>query len=106
MDLRDFIEEPDHIGGYTAGVRKAVRRPGNRLLALRVEIQDLQFSRLAEGRGWAPFYTHTQDVRQGHTEEGKALGSVAGVGGGGTVVAVESYSPRGRWTWSWTKMMR
>ncbi len=45
-------------------------------------------------------------MQQGHTEEGKVLGSAAGVGGGGTVVAVEAYSPRGRWTWSWTKIMR
>ena len=105
IDLRDFIEEPDHIGGYIVGLRKATLRPGRRLLAVRVELQNLQFSRLAVGRGWAPFYTHFF-VTQGHTQLGQVLGSAAGVGGGGTVVAVESYSPRGRWTWSWTRILR
>ena len=105
LDLRDFIEEPDHVGGYTIGFRKAMLRPGRRLIAVRVELQNLQFSRLAGGRAWSPFYTHGV-VAQGHTQLGQVLGSAAGVGGGGTVVAVESYSPRGRWTWSWTRMLR
>jgi len=105
LDIRDFILEPDHIGGYTIGFRKAMRRPEGRLLAVRAEVQNLQFSRLAEGRGWAPFYTHS-GVPQGHTQLGQVLGSEAGVGGAGTVVAVESYSAKGRWTWSWTRMLR
>ena len=104
-DLRDFIQEPDHIGGYMIGFRKTTLRPGARLIAVRVELQNLQFSRLAVGRGWAPFYTHSPVV-QGHTQLGQVLGSDAGVGGGGSVVAVESYSPCGRWTWSWTRMLR
>jgi hypothetical protein len=106
LDVRDFIEEPDHAGGYTIGFRKVSRRPGNRLFAVRVEVQNLQFSRLAQGRNWAPFYTHGSTVRQGHTQLGQLLGSEAGVGGAGTVLAVESYSPHGRWTWSWTRMLR
>jgi hypothetical protein len=104
-DLRDFIEEPDHIGGYTVGFRKVSRRVDGRLFAVRVEIQNLQFSRLAQGRGWAPFYTHSP-VTQGHTQRGQVLGSDAGLGGAGGVVAVEAYSPSGRWTWSWTRLLR
>jgi len=104
-DLRDFILEPDHIGGYTIGFRKVSRRRDGRLLAVRGEIQNLQFSQLAQGRGWAPFYTHS-GVTQGHTQLGQVLGSDAGLGGAGGVVAVESYSPRGRWTWSWTRILR
>lgn len=103
--LRDFIEEPDHIGGYTIGFRKISRRRDGRLLAVRAEIQNLQFSRLAQGRSWAPFYTHG-GVRQGHTQLGQVLGSDAGLGGAGGVVAVESYSRRGRWTWAWTRILR
>lgn len=105
MNLRDFILEPDHIGGYTIGLRKVMRRAANRLLAVRAEVQNLQFSVLAQGRGWAPFYTHTTQ-RQGHTQNGQVLGSDAGPGGAGAVVAVESYSPSGRWTWSWNRILR
>ena len=103
--FRDFLQEPDHIGGYTIGFRKVMVRPGGRWVAVRAEVQNLQFSRLAQGRGWAPFYTHAV-VHQGHTMDGQVLGSEAGVGGAGSVVAVESYSPRGRWTWSWTRLQR
>ena len=106
LDLRDFIEEPDHIGGYAIGFRKVVRRAANRLLAVRAEVQNLQYSVLALGRVWAPFYTHSSTVRQGHTQNGQVLGSEAGPGGAGSVVAVESYSPSGRWTWSWTRVLR
>ena len=105
QNLRDFLLEPDHIGGYTIGFRKVSRRGYERLLAVRAEIQNLQFSHLARGRGWAPFYTHS-GVEQGHTMLGQVLGSEAGVGGAGGVVAVESYSPTGRWTWSWTRIQR
>jgi len=105
LDIRDFIEEPDHRGGYTIGFRKVMTPQRRRLIAVRAELQNLQFSRLAQGREWVPFYTHG-GVRQGHTQLGQVLGSVAGVGGRGSVVAVETYSPRGRWTWSWTTLLR
>jgi len=105
QNLRDFLEEPDHIGGYTIGFRKVSRRGNARLLAVRAEIQNLQFSSQARGRGWAPFYTHSR-VTQGHTMLGQVLGSEAGVGGAGGVVAVESYSASGRWTWSWSRLQR
>jgi hypothetical protein len=104
-DGRQFLLEPDHFGGYMVGFRKAMRRPNDRLLAVRAELQNLQFSSLAQGRVWVPFYTHGT-VRQGHTQLGQVLGSEAGPGGAGSVIAVESFSPAGRWTWSWTRMIR
>ena len=106
-NLRDFLEEPDHIGGYTVGFRKVVRRStsADHMIGVRAEISDLQFSRLAQGRPWVPFYTHG-GVTQGHTELGQVIGSPAGVGGAGAVLAVDSYSRRGRWTWSLTRLLR
>jgi hypothetical protein len=106
MNLRDIIEEPDHIGGYTIGLRKVMRRAGNRLLAVRAEVQNMQPSVLAQGRHTTPFYTHSTNDRQVHTELGQVLGSPAGLGGGGSVVAVDSYSPTGRWTFSWTRILQ
>jgi hypothetical protein len=104
-DGRGFLLEPDHFGGYTVGFRKAMRRPGDRVLAVRAELQNLQISSLAQGRVWVPFYTHGT-VRQGHTQLGQVLGSEAGPGGAGSVVALESFSPRGSWTWAWTRIIR
>jgi Capsule assembly protein Wzi len=106
QNLRDLILEPDHIGGYTVGFRKVWRRSGNRLLAVRAEVQNLQYSVLAQGRPWSPFYSHSTNLRQGHTQLGQMLASPAGPGGAGSVVAVDAYSPKGRWTFSWTRMLR
>jgi hypothetical protein len=102
---RAFLLEPDRYGGYMIGFRKAMRRPNDRVLAVRAELQNLQISSLAQGGAYVPFYTHI-DVRQGHTQLGQVLGSEAGPGGAGSVVAVESFSPRGSWTWAWTRMIR
>jgi hypothetical protein len=104
---RAFLLEPDRLGGYTVGLRKAWRRSGDRdhLLAVRAELQNLQISRLGQGQELPPFYTHGT-VRQGHTQLGQVLGSEAGPGGAGSVVALESLSPTGRWTWAWTRMIR
>ena len=102
---RAFLLEPDHFGGYMVGFRKAMRRPNDHLLAFRAELQNLQFSSLAQGRNWSPFYTHTS-ILQGHTLLGQVLGSEAGPGGAGSVVAVESFAPASRWKWSWARIIR
>jgi len=106
VGVRDFVQEPDYSGGYTIGFRKVTRRSGKRLLAVRAEVQNLQVPSLAQGRPWLPFYVHANDVRQGHTQLGQVLGSEAGVGGAGSVIAVEAFSPRSRWSWSWTRIYR
>ncbi len=106
LDLRDFVQEPDHVGGYTIGFRKVMRRAGDRLLAVRAELQNLQINSLAQGRGTPPFYIHEGSPEQGHTQLGQVLGSEAGEGGAGSVLAIDVYSPTGRWTVSWSRMLR
>jgi hypothetical protein len=107
MNLRDFFEEPDHDGAYTIGFRKVMRRDGNRLLAVRAELQNTQGSVLGQGRATQPsFYRHRGVPGQGHTQLGQVLGSPAGHGGAGSVVAVDLYSPTGRWTLQWTRMLQ
>ena len=104
-DRRELVQEPDHLGGYTIGFEK-VWGSGLTLHAVRAEIQDLQPSLLAQARGVVPFYVHSGHVRQGHTERGRLLGSYAGFGGAGGIAAFETYSPRGRWTLSWTRILQ
>jgi len=104
QSLRDFVEEPDHIGGYTVGFAKAFR-VGPIIRVFRFEVQNLQFSVLAQGRGWAPFYTNGS-IPQGHTNRGQVLGSYAGLGGAGALAALDIYHPRGRWTFSWSRVLR
>lgn len=105
QDARELVQEPDHYGGYTIGFQK-VWGAGSIVHALRAEIQDLQPSVLAQARGAFPFYVHSPQVRQGHTDQGQLLGSYAGFGGGGGIVAFETYHPGGRWTVSWTRILQ
>ena len=105
LDLRDLVLEPDHIGGYMVGFAK-VLADGSSLRVLRAEVQNLQFSVLAQGRGWTPFYVHSSTVRQGHTQRGQILGSSAGFGGAGAIIALDTYHPGGRWTLSWSRVLR
>jgi hypothetical protein len=103
-DLRDFILEPDHDSGYVLGGRK-VWRAGNRLTALRAELLNARTTHLQEVRGQSPLYLHT-GLRQGHTQRGQVLGSPSGLAGLGSVVAVDRYEPRGRWSAAWTQTVR
>lgn len=46
-------------------------------------------------------------LRQGHTYKGQLLGADAGVGiGAGSIMAVDQFTPRGRWTATWTRIVR
>lgn len=94
-DLLDFILEPDHASGYLLGARKVWLRPG-RMLSLSGEWVESQQSHLATVRRQGTLYTHTIQ-RQGHTHRGQLLGSPAAYGGGGGVLALEAYTPGGRW---------
>jgi hypothetical protein len=103
QNLRDFIEEPDHIGGYTVGFAKAFRSRGT-IRVIRSEVQNLQYSVLAQGRPWQPFYT-SGSIIQGHTNRGKLMGSYA-MGGAGALAALDTYHRGGRWTVWWSRVLR
>lgn len=100
-DLRDAILEPDNSSGYSLGARKVWRR-GESLLSLRAEWLETQQSNLFLVRNQARFYRHAFE-RQGHTQLGQVLGSPAAYGGAGSVVALDRYTPHGRWTLDWTR---
>jgi hypothetical protein len=100
-DLEDLILEPDRSSGYMVGGRKAWRR-GAALHTLRAEWVNAMRSHLNQGSFQGSLYRHTV-ARQGHTVGGQLLGSPAGFGGGGAVVAFESFTPGGRWRVDWTR---
>lgn len=94
-DLTDFILEPDHSSGYLLGVRKGWMR-GGRLMSASAEWLDTQPTHLLQIRRQGTLYGHGTQ-RQGHTHRGQILGSPAAFGGGGAVLALEGYTPGGRW---------
>ena len=104
-DFRDFILEPDHRGGHVLGLTKILRSSPENFFAIRAEVMDLQVSQLIRGRSEGPFYRHGKQ-RQGHTERGQILGAAAGNGGNATLLAVDHYHPRGRWTAFWSRELR
>lgn len=100
-DLLDAILEPDRKAGYMLGGRKVWRR-GSTLVSLRAEWVETQRNNLNQSRNTGIFYRHSK-LLQGHTVRGQLLGSPAARGGGGSVVALEGYTPRGRWSVDWTR---
>lgn len=100
-DLLDFLLEPDHTASYLLGAQRVWQR-GRSLMALRAELVNSQESQLDLVRHQGTMYRHTQ-VRQGHTHRGQLLGSTAAYGGGGSVIALETFTPRGRWSIDWTR---
>ena len=107
QNLRDLLEEPDHIGGYgvTYGLHKVFIRPGARMVSVRAEVQSAPGLVLVSGRDRGALYVHGV-LQQGHTQLGQILGSEAGLGGGGSTLAVDLYHPGGRWSAVLTREIR
>ncbi|HEX6373477.1 MAG TPA: capsule assembly Wzi family protein [Longimicrobium sp.] len=101
-DLEDLIMEPDRSSGYLLGVRK-VWGGARALRTVRAEWVNTARSHLAQGSRQALPYHHAS-TRQGHTVYGQILGSPSAYGGGGSVVALESFTPAGRWSVDWSRM--
>jgi hypothetical protein len=105
-DFRDLEQEPDHSRSYSIGARKVFNSSADRLTAGRVEILNFQLPQISRYRGEGEMYVHGL-IRQGHTNKGQLLGADAGVGvGAGSIVAVDRFTPGGRWTASWTRIVR
>ena len=105
-DFRDLNQEIDHSRIYSFGARKVLSFNGEKLTAARLEILNFQLPQLSRYRGEGEIYVHGL-IRQGHTYKGQMLGADAGVGtGAGSVLAVDRFTPFGRWTASWTRIVR
>jgi hypothetical protein len=104
-DLRDFVLEPDHNGGYMVGFGKVWRRAASGLVVLRGEAMNTQRSHLARVRHQAVFYRHG-GTRHGHTHRGQVLGSPAAYGGAGAGLRADVYHGGGRWSVAWSRVLR
>lgn len=104
-DLRDVLLEPDHNSGFTLGARRVWARADGSLVSLRGELLNTRVSHLNLVRPQTPFYVHTA-ARQGHTQRGQLLGAPSGYAGGGSVLALDRYTPRGRSTLTYTRTVR
>jgi hypothetical protein len=105
-DLRDLEQEIDHSRSYSLGIRKVFSVTPDKMTAGRIEILNFQLPQLSRYRGEGEMYVHGL-IRQGHTYKGQLLGADAGVGtGAGSVMAVDRFTREGRWTASWTRIVR
>lgn len=102
FDLEDLLMEPDRSAAYLLGGRK-VWASGGTLRTLRAEWVNSARSHLHRGSHQALPYHHF-GTPQGHTVDGQLLGSPAAYGGGGSVVAFETFTPRGRWSADWSRL--
>ncbi|HEX2721382.1 MAG TPA: hypothetical protein VHM24_00590 [Gemmatimonadaceae bacterium] len=105
-DVRDLTQEPEHSRVYSLGARKVIRSRPNVLTAGRIEIMNFQVPQIVRYRGEGEIYVHGL-IRQGHTFRGQLLGADVGVGAGaGSTLAVDQFTRTGRWTASWTRVLR
>lgn len=105
-DFRDLMQEIDHSRSYSIGARKVFHVSADKLTAGRFEILNFQLPQISRYRGEGEMYVHGL-IRQGHTNKGQLLGADAGVGiGAGSILAFDRFTPEGRWTASWTRIVR
>jgi hypothetical protein len=104
-DRRDLLLEPDHNSAYTLGARRVWARADGSLLSLRGELMNARVTHLVLVRPQVPFYIHFA-ARQGHTQRGQLLGASSGYAGGGSVVALDRYTRRGRTSLTFTRTLR
>ncbi|HLE55945.1 MAG TPA: hypothetical protein VJB15_02590 [Rhodothermia bacterium] len=105
-DVRDLEQEPDHARFYNFGVRKVFSLGRASMTAARFELINFQLPSLSRYRGEGEIYVHGL-IRQGHTQRGQLLGAAVGVGAAaGSTLAVDHYTPSGRWTVSWVRDLR
>lgn len=93
-NLRDFILEPEHSRAYTVGFQKVTSLSGDRLIALRGEMTQLESSATFQLRPRPTYYEHFL-VTQGYTHKGQVIGAGIGPGGAAQSLAVDWFSAGG-----------
>jgi hypothetical protein len=101
-DLKEFWQFMDHSSAYVIGTQKAWKSRSG-VSSILIEILNSRVSHLALSSPQIPIYVHNP-VRQGHTNYGQALGSVAGHGGGAFVFRFERHTEKGNFTVAWERL--
>ncbi len=94
---RDFRAQPNHHRGYTVGGMKTMNLSNHRLMAVNIEINQLEAMRSALIRGGGHlggWYTHTSQVL-GFSNNGQILGSPYGPGVNLQQIRAEIFDPFG-----------
>lgn len=94
ISLRDFIEQPDNMRGYTAGIQWARPIGSDSHFRIQGEVINVEQSATYQFRPMGSFYTSRAAI-QGYTNEGQLLGSGIGPGSSGEWVASDYF--KGSW---------
>ena len=105
LSWRHLLIEPDHASAYMLGMQRVWKRSSDQRSAVRAEVLNTRSTTPHLIPAQTPWYVHSP-ISQGHTHRGLALGSAGGFGGGASTVAYDRYTPAGRWTVSWARLMR
>ena len=113
LSWRHLVIEPDHHSAYMIGVQRVLGgRPSGadsaralRRTVLRAEVLNTRVTTPHLIPPQSPWYVHSL-IAQGHTHRGLALGSAGGFGGGASSVGFDRYTPAGRMTVAWSRIMR
>jgi hypothetical protein len=95
VDLRDLVGEPDHASAYLLGVRRAWRH-SDAVRSVTLEVANARPTHLQHVRSEGALHVHGP-VNEGHTYRGQPLGSSVVLGGGGTILALESVADARTW---------
>jgi len=96
-DLRDMRAQPNHYRAYTLGMLKTFRLPRNRLLAINVEMNQLEVMRTAltrGGRALAGWFTHDKQIL-GLSNRGQIFGTGYGPGVNMQKIRLDLFHPEG-----------
>lgn len=105
-DLRELVQNPDHVREYMLGFQKVFRRGPKGLDVLKGELVNYQRSTLARLRLEGDVYAHAT-LAQGHTNRGQLLGASPGAGAAAaSTVSWTRYTPQDRTTLLFRRIVR
>ena len=94
VNLRDFLDQPNHTRGYTAGLQWARPIGVNAHFRVQGEVTNVEQSSTWQFRPIGSWYT-SRSVYQGYTNLGQLIGAGLGPGSSGQWISADYY--RGGW---------